>query len=175
MQLTKHRWVIPALFVALAAFTTNVALADHIAVATASGTVLTPITVTKSNDLDFGSSIFPGIDKSVTATSASAAKFTVGGEAGKQVTIVFDLPTELTKVGGATMPISFGATDAGRNTGNVQAEATSFDPNSTETTTLEAENGTLYIWLGGTVSPAHNQSAGEYSADITVTLEYTGS
>ncbi len=139
---------------------------------TASGTVLTPITVTGTN-LSFGTSIFPGINKSVARTSADAASFTISGEASKEVTATFTLPTNLVK-GADNLPISFSTTDGGHSTSSTgQSTATAFDPNSGVTTTLST-TGNLYIWLGGTVSPAHNQAAGAYTGDITISLVYTG-
>lgn len=143
------------------------------ATTTASGTVLEPLTVS-ATALSFGESIFPGIDEVVERTAAEAAQFDVAGEAGKEITATFTLPTELT---GATTPLSitFSTTDGGHATSSTdQGSATGFDPNGALTTTLEAASGELYIWLGGTVEPADNQPAGSYTADITLDTAYTG-
>lgn len=142
----------------------------------ATGTVLTPITFTSSTNLAFGTSLFPGIDKSIAHTDAGAAEFDLSGEAGKEITATFTLPTDLTHTDGTTtLPFSCSTTDAGyAGSSTAQGTATDFDPNSALTTTLDATNGTLSIWLGGTVQPATTQKSGSYSGDITLDLAYTG-
>jgi hypothetical protein len=139
---------------------------------TASGTVLTPISVSGSN-LDFGNSIFPGINKSVGRTAGGAAAFTISGEASKELTATFTLPSTLTN-GGSSLTISFSSTDAGHSTSSGgQATATAFNPASGLTTTLSG-GGNLYLWLGGSVAPTYTQTAGVYSGDVTISLVYTG-
>jgi hypothetical protein len=51
--------------------------------------------------------------------------------------------------------------------------AAPFDPRSALVTTL-SDNGRLYLFLGGTASPATRQSAGAYAGTVTVTIAYTG-
>jgi hypothetical protein len=142
----------------------------------ATGTVLEPISFTNSTNLAFGASLFPGISKTVAITGSGAASIDVDGEASKEVTVTWTLPTELTHTtdGTSTMPVSFGTTDAGYNTADDPSLATTYDPSTVLTTTLGTTSGLLYLWLGGTVSPAANQTAGAYAADITVDVAYTG-
>lgn len=143
------------------------------------GTVLAPMTVSGSN-LNFGASIFPGSNMSVAHTDGGAAQFDINGETGKEVTATFTLPTALNHTidATATMPISFSAANAGYATlASGQGTATTYDPSSTLTTTLGnslVDDGQLYIWLGGTVQPSNTQMAGDYAADITLDLAYTG-
>lgn len=158
-----------SLLLLLAVFTTAGFAQD--ATVTASGTVLEPLSVTGTN-LSFGAEIFPGINESVSKTDAGAAQFDITGEAGKEITADFTLPTELSK-GEDALTITFSSTDAGHATTEA-GTATDFDPSSTLTTSLEATDGTLFIWLGGTVEPTETQPAGEYTADITLDTAYTG-
>jgi hypothetical protein len=139
----------------------------------ATGTVLQPIQMSGTN-LSFGNNIFPGIDKQVTRTNTNAAQFDISGEAGKEIVANFTLPSDLTD-GANNLPIVFNALDAAHaGISTDQSSATSFDPNSPLTTTLDATSGELYVWLGGTVTPDKNQPAGTYSADITLDIAYTG-
>lgn len=142
----------------------------------ATGTVLTPMTFTSTANLAFGTSIFPGVNKSIARTDASAANFAIDGEPGKQVTATFTLPTTLTHTDAVTtMPVSFSTTDAGHAAASTgQGTATAFDPNATLTTTLDATSGELHIWLGGTVQPLNTQKAGAYSGDVILDMAYTG-
>jgi hypothetical protein len=136
--------------------------------------VLTPLTVTAGGNLVFGD-VFPGVNKSVAITDAGAAgSWSVAGVTSSEVTLTFTLPASLAS-GGNTMPIVFGATDAGYNTTAAAGGATTFDPAGGATTDLSADaTGVLYLWIGGTVQPAANQAAGGYSAGITLTVDYTG-
>lgn len=138
----------------------------------AEGEVLAPLSVTGTN-LSFGTEILPGLELSVARTEAGAAQFDITGADSKEITVDFTLPTELTGAGDA-IPITFGSDDAGYATTDDQAGAAAHDPSGTLTTTLDATAGTLFVWLGGTISPAETQAAGSYSADITVDTAYTG-
>ena len=135
-------------------------------------TVLTPLTVNGVRDLDF-QNVFPGVAKAVAHTDPTSAKWTVVGQAGAEVTVDFTLPLSLAS-GGNNLPISFSSSDAGRNTLDNSAGATTFDPTVQETTTLEAATGELFVWLGGQVSPAGTQPAGVYQAAIIADVNYTG-
>jgi hypothetical protein len=70
-----------ALGIVLATFGLAAPLAaQNSASASVTATVQQPITVTKNNDLSFGS-VFPGLDKPIAVTAGGAAKFTVAGQA----------------------------------------------------------------------------------------------
>lgn len=140
---------------------------------TADGTVLEPISLSSTN-LNFGAEIFPGSDKSIAKTNASAAQFDISGEPGKNVNTTFTLPSSMqADTSTATMPISFSSTDAGHAAASTdQSTQTAFDPSVSQTLALDGTSGELYIWLGGTVSPATTQKKGVYSADITLDVSY---
>lgn len=124
-------------------------------------------------NLDFGPEIFPGIEKSVSRTDASAAKYEISGEGGREVQITFQLPDYLTDGAGNSLIISFSSTDAGYNTDEAaQSEATAFDPNTGVVTTLSTD-GLLYIWVGGTVDPLSSQAGNPYGGDLTINATYT--
>lgn len=131
------------------------------------------LTVTNLSKLSFGEEIFPGSSKEISRTEAAAASFKITGEAGREVHVTFDLPQNLTDQNLESMGVSFLLTDGGyHGLQTEQANATAFDPSTGLITTLDSD-GTLYLWLGGTVHPASNQTGGYYNADITASASYT--
>ncbi len=82
--------------------------------------------------------------------------------------ITFNLPAALIS-GGYSLPVSFGTNSAAWNTTNSFSGSTVFDPSSGYQT-LTGSNAplTLYIWIGGTVSPGNNQASGDYTGTINV-------
>lgn len=137
----------------------------------ATATVLTPISENGEQDLQFGN-VFPGLDKSVLVSDlASAGRFQVTGEGVSQVALSFTLPASLTS-GGNALPIVFGASDAAYGP-DAGTQSATFDPSAVSNQNLVG--GALYVWIAGTVQPAIGQLAGNYSADVTLTVTYTGS
>jgi hypothetical protein len=142
----------------------------------ATATVLTPLTVTATADLDFGTNVFPSVNASVLPTDGTAGQFDLAGVANAEVDLDFGtLPGVLNGSGAAAgdnLTISFSATDAGYGTS--QPAQTPFDPAAGAQPRLDAGTGLLSVWIGGTVAPRADQTAGPYAADITLTVNYTG-
>lgn len=137
---------------------------------TAKGTVLSPISVTSTRDLDFGNDILPGINRTIDKNSNSAGQFSIMGEAGKEVNMTITLPGTLFS-GTNSLPISFTQTDGGyKVTGGNMVD---FDPLNPVNATIGSD-GALEIYLGGTVAPTYRQNGGEYSGTIIVEFNYTG-
>lgn len=139
----------------------------------ATANVLTPLTVsTDLRALDFGD-VFPGLNKSIAFTDATSGKWSIAGEAGKEIQVSFTLPTDLSNAG-ILMPITFAATDAAYFNADVIGSAVAFDPGAGSTELLEGAAGTGFVWLGGTVQPNGTQPAGVYSATLSLDVVYTG-
>jgi hypothetical protein len=162
-----------------------VALLGAASLAAQSGAALTAdavvvtvgMTVTVTNDLGFGS-VPLGVATTVPITGAGAAAVTVTGSPNAFVSISFTLPAVLNNIQaapGSTMPISFSATSAGWNRANNNpASATLFDPAVGAVGRIgPPPNPTLYIWLGGTVTPALTAKPGIYTGNIIISLVYT--
>ena len=138
----------------------------------ATATVVAALSVQAQQNLAFGN-VFPGLVDAVPYTNANAALIEFGGANGAEVTLQFGaLPTDLNS-GGNLLPIAFSATDAAHNTVNNRATATSFDPTVLQTVNLSG-SGSLWAYLGGTVTPAAAQVAGVYSAALSLVATYTG-
>jgi len=130
--------------------------------------------VSGSNDLAFGT-MFPGIPKTIDKSSTDAAEFTVGGDAGVEVTLDFSLPTYLSS-GGNTIQLIFFSDDCAIDSfpSPNQASPSFDDLNPWQTLTYDLGSAGLTVWLGGKAVPGLRQPAGSYTADIVLTVEYTG-
>lgn len=147
------------------------AQASNQGIITATAEVQTPLTVSFIQDLDFGN-VLPGVNKTIAPGDGADGRLQVAGASGYQVSLDFGtLPTALLS-GGNNLPISFGAGSAGHGTTSGSVGSL-FNPGTGANANLSA-SGNLFIFLGGTVSPAIDQAAGTYEADITVTVDYTG-
>ena len=134
------------------------------------------LTVTTLSNLNFGS-VPKGVATTVQPTAAGAGAWQIQGSKNADVSVTFVLPALLTNIQalpGSTMPVSFGATSArwNRATNNV-AGATAFDPSGGTTGKLgPPANPYIYLWIGGTVTPAATAKPGVYTGTIIVTIAY---
>ncbi len=153
------------------------AAAQASATINATATVLQPLNVQGTSPLAFGN-VYPGVSKTVAYTDATnAGKFSVTGYGGAEVNISFTLPTDLNGPSGSTLPIAWGT--AYHNTANSTASGgTEFTPSSSNTAVrlggTAPANGSLYVFLGATVTPTATQAAGNYTNTVTMTVAYTG-
>lgn len=131
--------------------------------------LLIPLTLTKVDDLDFGTvipssvagtvSIAPdgsgqsvtGGVTAVTSVSAARALFAGAGSPNQQVSIFLAPPASLSDGAGHNMPISLGL------------ESASITIDSTRA---------FFVGVGGTVTVAANQEEGVYSGTFTVLAQY---
>ena len=135
----------------------------------AKGTVITHITVSSTRDLDFGNDIVAGVATTVSKTAETSGKFLLSGQPNRQISIAFTLPTNLLN-GENTMPIAFSTTDAGYIVNSNPISA--FDPSVSKNASF-GTNGAMEVYLGGTVTPSSTQVAGQYTAPVTISLQYT--
>lgn len=150
------------------------AFAQETATATATAEVEAVLGVNADADLSFGT-VSQGDVVRPELDSGDAAQFLITGAEGEEVSVDFvGLPTEL-EDGAETIPLTFGADDAGWNTTDDAAGATTYDPATQLTENLEATSGELFIWLTGEIEVGDPQPAGTYVADLTIEVSYTGS
>jgi hypothetical protein len=132
-----------------------------------------PLTVSGVQGLGFGS-LIPGVAVHILKSDpAASGQFDLRGARNSQVQIQFTLPPSLLGPSGATLPLSFGASDAGFSTAGSITSQTTFDPNAA-TLGFLSNTGRASVFLGGSAVPAPAQRAGAYSATITLTVTYTG-
>ncbi len=134
----------------------------------ATATVYSPITVSGTQALDF-QTVFPGVNKTVTPAGATSGRFSLTGQNAANVALTFTLPGNLVS-GANNLPIG---TWAGvHNTTNTATGGTAFVPSATASNATFSGTGTLFVFVGATVSPAAAQAAGTYTGTVTLTAAY---
>ena len=127
------------------------------------------VTVSGVRGLAFGA-VIRGIATHVLPNDpVKSGKFQVQSSNGTRVRLQFTLPNRLNGPAGATMPLSFGATDAmlSGNAGN--NNLVTFNPSNPQSVQV-VPSSPIIIFLGGTVSPPANQAFGAYANTITLTI-----
>jgi len=185
-SLCKTNRSLLALFTAVVViFAITSVQAQQIGSISTTATVMSQITVSEDQPLAFGN-VYPGeaatIDK---ATDASAGIMNFSGAANQEITIDLVLPTYLTEVGTDQMAIEFSSTPADADAAAYNNSAlatpstagnTAFDPHSVLSGAAVITNATggFFVFIGGTVYPRLNQTAGAYTGTITIAVWYTG-
>lgn len=123
------------------------------------------VSVSRLGDLSFGQ-VVAGTTEQVQPNASSAGRFQVTAPAGTQLSLTFALPATLV-IGGSTLPVTFGSTDAAWSGTNDPAGATTFDPNQPLQVTVPP-GGSIYVWVGARVSPPSNQSTGIHTGTLTL-------
>jgi uncharacterized protein DUF4402 len=134
------------------------------------------MTIATLRDLDFGT-VIKGVPATVLPTAATAGAWQVTGSSNAFVIVSFTLPTQLTNIQalpGSTMPITFTPVSAiWRRATNNPVGGTIFNPATGIVGRFgPTANPTMYVWLGGTVSPAVTAKPGIYQGTVVVSLLY---
>ncbi len=146
--------------------------------------VLTGLSIVSVQDLDFGD-VLQGVAKNVPNNDAlNSGIFMISGEGGAGISVYITLPAYLsTATGDDRMTVGFGITDCSiDSTGNI--DPSSFGDGWQDINPFNLPGNLVVgsagpnitaIFLGGRVIPSVDQISGPYSADIIVTVAYTGS
>jgi len=127
-----------------------------------------PVTVTGVRGVTFGT-VLPGVPSVVLRTDpANSGQFDIKVPKGP-ILLSFVLPVTMTGPGGALMPLTFGASDAGFSPTQTIGSQVGFDPKQPFTTPVP-NNGRASVFLGSTANPAANQRAGAYTATIVLNV-----
>ncbi len=171
------RLLVPVLVVLFAA-SPAVIKAQDVANGSATATILAALQVT-GGTLVFGN-VYQGVAKSVPNNDANAGVFQITGAAGSQISLYMQLPDYLQGPTNDRMVVAFGVTDASVDS-TVNVTPTAFgagwqntNPHAFPAATRIGSTGNAAIFLGGKVIPSVNQTAGAYTADIVLTVSYTG-
>ena len=168
--------------IALAALAATVAFASPAAAqsvtasatAEARGLVLLPLTLTRVDDLDFGTVIASNVAGSVTINEDSGARSVAGGVVGVptapgQRGLFAGAGTANQQVDLTLTPPAGGVLVSGANLLTVSSMV--LDSGNTTTRTIDA-TGAFQVGVGGTFAIAANQPNGLYAADFSLTAEY---
>ncbi len=102
---------------------------------------------------------------------ARSGQFDLTAQNNDTVILSFSLPSSMSGPAGASMPLSFGGSDAGFSSAQSIGDQVAFDPRQSYVATM-SQQGRGSVFLGGAVSPGFNQRAGAYTATITLTVMY---
>jgi len=156
--------------------------AQDIATGSATATVLAVLGVTATHDLAFGD-VLQGVPTTADKTVVlNAGVFQITGAGGKEISMYFQLPDYLwNSTNEDRLVISFSNTDADIDTtaaGTPAAHGAGAvvdqDPHNLSDMVIGATDNILQIFMGGTVYPTVDQRADAYTADIILTVAYTG-
>ena len=145
------------------------------AVANSTSTVVTPINITKSADLAFGSFAAGATAGTVTVTPGGARS------AGGGVTAVTSTATaakfDVTGLAGMGYSIDVAATTLSDGSGNSMtltpiSDLTASASTANTVTTGSLTGGAQSIYVGGVLAVAANQAAGTYNGSVTATVNY---
>ncbi len=130
------------------------------------------IQVTGIQGVTFGAMV-PGVSKIVSRSDGlNGARFDIKGAGNTRIVqLQFTLPAALSGAGGATIPLSYTAGDAGFSAQQSIGNQIGFDPRLPFVATLSGP-GRGSVFLGCRANPAANQAAGSYSATLTLTVTY---
>jgi hypothetical protein len=156
--------------------------AEAVVVGTATATILAALTVTADQSLIFGTDVLQGVPRTIANNvNASSAIFRIAGNGGSDVWASLTLPTYMSHTTSSSdrMDIYFSATDGAYDLTDggaalpADGTSTNYNPWTSTSQTLSL-GGDMAIFLGGTIRPKVNQTAGAYSADIILTVAYIG-
>lgn len=127
------------------------------------------ITVTRVRDLAFGPVIVGVPTRIPPSHPVRSGQYRLTAPLLTRVRFRFTLPNQLNGPTGATMPISFGATDGIAVGTASNSVPVTFDPRVQQTFQIVTST-TIFVFIGGTVSPAGTQRQGNYTGTITFTV-----
>ena len=155
---------------------TNISFAQALASASCEATIITPISISKTVDMNFGN-LAVSASTSGTVILATSGSRTTGGSGGVTLpsntgTVAaaeFAVSGEASYTYAITLPTSATLTDGSSNTMAVS----SFTSNPSSTGTLST-GGTQTLKVGATISVAAAQAAGTYvnTTGVPVTVNY---
>lgn len=156
--------------------------AQDIATGSATANVLAVLAVTATHDLAFGD-VLQGVPTAADKTVvANAGVFQITGAGGKEISMHYQLPDYLwNSTNQDRLVIAFSDTDADIDTTLAGTPAVhgagaiaDQNPKNLNDMVIGATDNILQIYLGGTVYPTVDQRADAYTADIVLTVAYTG-
>lgn len=124
--------------------------------------------ITQDRDLNFGT-VWAGSTRTIAATDAAAAQWTINTSRGTNMTLSFTLPGALTS-GANSVALTYGSSAAQHDRDSNPSGGTSFNPAVGTTASTTNGQSTLWVWLGGSISPGSQVPAGTYTATITLVV-----
>lgn len=140
-------------------------------------TVISSLSIVGTNNLLFGV-VTPGVTRAIDkSTVGFAGEWEITGTGSAEISLDFSLPDSLRTADSlGAMRIDFSNIDASYSdgTGDQVSPTGVLDPNAQAARPIGV-GGIMTVWIGGTVYPRVSQTGGDYSAEILLTVAYTGS
>ncbi len=173
------RWLVAAALLSAATAFAFVSEARAQGAASVTATALlspTALAVGQLKNLQFGN-VTAGVPVTINPrTNPNAGEFEIQGTRNAEVAVTLTLPTQLS-TGFWTMPVGFGVTSGCWRRQGGQAGCNFWDPNTILIARIRNQNppnNHLWVWIGGTASPAAAQNSGVYLGTIQMSVVYTG-
>ncbi|MCP4633672.1 MAG: hypothetical protein GY855_12155 [candidate division Zixibacteria bacterium] len=169
-------WCVVGVIIAL---TFSLSVSEQAVTGSATATVVTQITLTASQALQFGN-VYQGVPKTIANNvDASSGVFEATGLDLAEISLRLFLPEYLALADNTDrMTIIFSATDCTvDSSGTVPSTPVGWvneNPRALTVYKIGATNTQTNLYLGGKVVPSRFQKAGAYSGDIVLTAAYTG-
>jgi hypothetical protein len=138
--------------------------------ASAGARIITPISITKTTDLNFGDVVAGSSAGSVVLTTAAARSSTGGTTLGNGTGVAaaaFTVAGQASSTYAITLPASTVSITSGANSMTVD----NFTSNPAGTGTLST-GGSQALAVGGTLNVGASQATGSYTGTFTVTVNY---
>lgn len=176
----KLRHLTAGIMVLVIVLMSDGAIGQRAAVGGVEATVQTGISITSSNNLDFGN-VWQGVARSIAVSSSNAAVFQIVGQSQAGVELSLILPEYMSRTaGGDRMAVMFSSSDASIDT-TASHDPTDagisgwlgVNPYNLPSGALIGDSGTD-LYIGGKVAPSINQMSGDYEGTIVLTVSYNG-
>ncbi len=162
----------------------EIAIAQDVANGLATATILAALSVTATSPLAFGNT-YQGVPKEIARTVADAGVFTISGAANAGIDVYLYLPEYISIAGDSDrMLITFSTTDCtvdtalaaspGDPTGGAIDGYVAVDPHNLPSGVNLSDNGFCGVYIGGKIFPSIDQTSGNYTGSIVLTVAYTG-
>ncbi len=141
------------------------------ATANAGATIVSPLSITKERDLNFGTIVANSenagtVTLGVTSDATSSATGVTMAPNSESSTAVFDIIGDANRTFNITMPATVTLVGPANAEMIITLAKNLYDANNALT------GGTSTLYVGGTLEVGVNQAAGDYSADFTVAIAY---
>ncbi len=162
----------------------EIAMAQDVANGLATATILAALSVTATSPLAFGNT-YQGVPNEVARTVVDAGVFTISGANNAGIDLYLYLPEYISVAGDSDrMLITFSTTDCtvdtalaaspGDPTGGAIDGYIGVDPHNLPSGVNLSDNGFCGVYIGGKIFPSIDQTAGNYTGSIVLTVAYTG-